>query len=158
MEVLLNELWIIFIIITFFNVNILKKRTRKYIDKDPKLEEGYKKYFRNYLILFNIPWVIMGVGNTLGMTEHVFEYLSPAPFNPMVYILHIYIIIVCVLGIKWIYFSNGAEFLESHPGLTRKTSMEGEKNMSAGEIRVIIPLILLTWIVVIIINWILSYI
>ena len=142
-----------FIAATIANGLILKYRSKKYILQNPELKEGYDKYFKGWLIYGNIPWVIMMIGNLSGQTQNTFEYFNPKAMNPMVLIFHFSIIALWVISVRWIYFKNGAEFIETHPGLMQKSSLSGNTNVTAKQIKLFFPLILLGGIVGMIMMW-----
>lgn len=102
---------------TVANAFILKKRSKKFIKDDPELEEGYDQLFKGYLIYLNIPWLVMGIGMLLGSVPSTFSYLAPWIGNPFIVVFHLSVVILWVLGIRWIYFENGAEFLAKHKGV-----------------------------------------
>ncbi|OYT15639.1 MAG: hypothetical protein B7C24_11990 [Bacteroidetes bacterium 4572_77] len=136
-----------FIAVTIANGLILKYRSKKYIAQNPELEEGYDKYFKGWMIYGNIPWIIMMIGNLSGTTQNTFEYFNPKALNPMVLVFHFSIIILWILSARWIYFKNGAEFIENHPGLLQKSSFSGNTNVTAKQIKLFFPLLLLGGIV-----------
>lgn len=145
-----------FIAVTIVNGLILKLQSKKYIIKNPKLKEGYDKYLKGWLLYGNIPWVIMAIGNLSGMTNNTFEYLNPKTMNPIVLIFHASIIVLWILSINWIYFKNGAEFIEQHPGLIRKSSFSGNTNVTAKQIKLFFPLMLLGGIAGMIMMWLMN--
>ena len=132
-----------FIAVTIANGLILKYRSKKYIAQNPELEDGYDNYFKGWLFYGNIPWVIMMVGNLSGITQNTFEYFNPKAMNPMVLTFHFSIIILWVLSVRWIYFKNGAKFIETHPGLLQKSSFSGNTNVTAKQFKLFLPLMLL---------------
>ena len=73
--------------------------------------------------------------------------------NPTVLIFHGSIIILWMLGIIWIYFHNGAEFIERHPGLFVKSSFSGNTNITAKQVKIFFPLMLLGGIAGMIMMW-----
>jgi len=85
----------------------------------------------------------MAIGNISGMTNNTFEYFNPKIMNPMVLIFHASIIVLWILSVNWIYFKNGAEFIEKHPGLIKKSSFRGNTNVTAKQIKLFFPLMLL---------------
>lgn len=117
MEILFKNFWILFILVTIFNVFTFKKKAAKLIIDHPEKENGYNLIFKNFLIFGIIPWLIVGFGNTFGFTSSVFDYLQPAKMNAFVLIFHFSIIIIWILMVRFIFFKNGGKFLENHHGL-----------------------------------------
>ncbi len=143
-----------FIAVTVANGLIFKYRSKKYIARNPELKEGYDKFYKGIMIYGNIPWIIMMVGNITGITQNIFEYFSPRDMNPMVLIFHFSILVLWILGVRWIYFKNGAEFIEAHPGLVQRSSFNGPTDVTAKQIKLFFPLILLGSIVGMAMMWI----
>jgi len=93
--------------------------SKKYIADDPKLKDGYGKLIKGWFIIGNIPWVIMTIGDFTGLTNGMQEYFDPKSMNPMVLVLHFYTVVLLVLGSRWIYLKDGADFLAKHPGMIK---------------------------------------
>ena len=146
-----------FIAATIANGLILKYRSKKYIAQNPELADGYDKYFKGWLIYGNIPWLIMMIGNLSGMTQNTFEYFNPIALNPLVLFFHFSVIVLWVLSLRWIYFKNGAEFIEKHPGLIQKTSLSGNTNVTAKQIKFFFPFMLMGGIFAMIMMWIMDF-
>src|SRR5262252_1879017 len=108
--------WIVAIAITCLNAYSLRSRGQKEVDRNPELAEGYARLFKGYLILINLPWLVMGLGILVGSTRDVFDYLDPRAGNVYVMLFHITTIVLYALGAYWVYFAGGAEFLVRHPG------------------------------------------
>ncbi len=156
MEIIFKHTWIMFIAVTIANGLILKYRSKKYIAQKPELADGYDKYFKGWMVFGNIPWVIMMIGNLSGITQNTFDYFNPKTMNPMVLVFHFSIIVLWILSVKWIYFNNGAEFIETHPGLLKKSSLSGHTNITAKQIKLFFPLMLLGGIIGMVMMWIID--
>ncbi len=152
-ELIVKNIWIVFIAFTILNGFILKSRSKKYIEANPELKIGYENFFRGYIFYCNIPWIVIMIGNLSGLTKDIFEYLDPKAMNPIVLIFHLSIIILWILGIRWIYFKKGAEFIEKHPGLFRRSSLQGISDISAKQVKLFFPLMLLGGVIAMILMW-----
>lgn len=153
MEIIFKHTWILFIAVTIANGFIFKYRSKKYIVEKPELEAGYNKFVKGWLFYGNIPWVIMAIGNLSGMTNNTFAYFAPRQMNPIVLLFHAAIIVLWGLSIWWIYFNNGAEFIEKHPGLVQKSSFSGRHNVTAKQVKLFYPLMLLGGIIGMMMMW-----
>ena len=109
--------WAIAIGITCLNAYLLRSRAQKEIARNPELADGYRQLIIGHLILFNLPWLVMGLGILVGGTHDVFDYLSPRSGNPYVVGFHVTGIIELALISYWIYLADGAEVLITHPGV-----------------------------------------
>ena len=117
MSVIEKWFWLIAIGVTCLNAYLLHSRAQQEIARNPELADGYRQLITGHLILFNLPWLVMGLGMLLGRTHDVFEYLNPGSGNPYVVGFHVSGIIESALISYWIYVANGAEVLITHPGV-----------------------------------------
>jgi len=156
MEILFTHTWIMFIAMTFANGIVLKYRSKKHITRNSELKKGYDNYFKGWIFYGNIPWVIMMIGSLSGMTQGTFDYLNPRSLNPIVLAFHFSIIVLWILSVRWIYFKNGAEFIETHPGLLQKTGFSGTTNVTAKQIKQFLPLMLFGGLIGMIIMWVMD--
>lgn len=109
--------WLIAILASFINYISFKNKSKRYIDKNPELEEGYKKILKHYFLWQNIPWVIMGIGMIFGKIPYIWSFFRPQDGNPFVLAWYISGILLWMLGSYWIFFNNGAETLVKYPGI-----------------------------------------
>jgi hypothetical protein len=119
MKLIFNYGWIFLISMTIINGLVFKYRSKKYISENPELADGYENLFRGWMLWGNIPWIIMAIGDLTKITHGTWEYINPRQLNPMVLLFHFSVIVIWVIGSKWIYLENGAEFIAKHPGLIR---------------------------------------
>lgn len=116
MNNIINNIWVLFVVVTIANGIVFKFRSKKHIEVNPDLKEGYSKLIIGWLIVWNIPWLIMGIGNISGLTNS-FDYLNPKGMNPMVLAFHFSILTISLFLFVWVMFKNGAEMIAKHPGL-----------------------------------------
>lgn len=142
------------VMVTFFNARWVKRNARKYILEKPELEEGYNKMYKAYIIYGNVPWVIIAIGYLSGLTNSIADFSRPSEMNPIVLIFYAAIVLFLILSVWWIYFKDGAEFLENHPGLVQKNSFfSGRTDMTAKEIKTMLPLMILGGIAALVMMW-----
>lgn len=108
--------WLIAIMATGINWVGFRKRAQKYIAEKPELKEGYEALFRGYLLWMNIPWLVMGLGCTVGGVPSVWHYFRPRDGNPYVSAWFASVFFLWVFGSYWLFFRGGAETLSRHPG------------------------------------------
>ena len=108
--------WLIMIAVTAINLVMFRKRAQKYIEEKPELKDGYETLFRGYLFWMNIPWVVMGIGCTLGGVPSVWHFFEPRDGNPYVLAWFASVFFLCAFGTFWLFFRGGAETLARHPG------------------------------------------
>ncbi|MBI5354725.1 MAG: hypothetical protein HZB50_18945 [Chloroflexi bacterium] len=110
--------WVLFIGFTLINAFTLKFRSKKYIEQNPALEEGYEKLFRGYVIFMNLPWVVLGIGMIFGRFNSLFDVMFGFRSGNIFTLLFLgTVIALWILSVIWIYFLNGAEFLVEYPGV-----------------------------------------
>src|SRR5437867_2948756 len=83
-EIMSRYFWAIAIFVTCVNVVSLKRRSRRHIEANPELAKGYATLIRGYLLWMNIPWVVMGLGCTIGGIPAVWYFFRPRDGNPYV--------------------------------------------------------------------------
>jgi len=114
---LLSEyFWLIAVVGTCINLFGFRRRAQEYIREKPELRRGYEVLFRGYLIWMNVPWVVMGIGSTVGSVPSILHYFRPQDGNPYVLAWFASIFFILILGTVWIFFRGGAETLALHPG------------------------------------------
>lgn len=99
----------------------------------------------------------MMIGNLSGLTQDTFEYFNPKAMNPIVLIFHFSIIVLWVLSVRWIYFKNGTEFIETHPSLIQKSSFKRNTNVTAKQIKLFFPLMLLGGTAGMVMTWFMGF-
>jgi len=108
--------WIAAILFTATNFLFFRKRSEAYIKANPQLLEGYIALFRGYLFWMNLPWIIMGLGCTVGGVPSVWYYFRPKDGNPYVLAWFGSVFVLWILGTLWLFFKGGAQKLSEHPG------------------------------------------
>ena len=109
--------WFLCIIVTFLNGAIFRFRAKKRIKQNPDLEEGYKKIIRGFVTWGSLPWIVMGIGCTVGGVPSVWHYFNPKEGNPYVLAFFASVFLIWILGGYWILFRGGARELVNHPGI-----------------------------------------
>ena len=142
------------IMVTVANAFIFKWRSRAYSRNQPGLKRGYDKLFLVLLVVFNIPWVIIGIGNAASLSNNMFEYFNPSALHPVVLVFHTAVIGMLLLTVYWIYFRGGAAFLSRHPGLLRTHGWGGKTSMTATEVKIFMGIALLGCIAAMVSLWI----
>lgn len=155
MEIVFKNIWVLFILVTIFNVFTFKKKTAKLVLVNPEKENGYQMIIKNMIFFGFIPWLIIGFGNTFGTTNSVFDYFQPAKLNPYVLLFHFSILIIWILLVRFVFFKNGAKFLENHPGLIVINNFGSvNENPSEKTIKMITVLALMGGIIGMIVMWV----
>ena len=109
--------WAICILVMLLNGGIFWLRAQKHIKSNPELKKGYEKLLRGFLTWGNLPWIVMGVGITVGGVSSIWDYFNPREGNLYVLAFFITVILIWVLGSYWLFVRNGAVELAAHPGL-----------------------------------------
>ncbi|MBN2436833.1 MAG: hypothetical protein JXK07_16350 [Spirochaetes bacterium] len=158
MKIVFENFWLFFIIAASITGINFKIKSKKYIKDNPELKSGYNKMFTGWMVFGNIPWIIVGIGSIGNYTKNIFDYFNPKNLNPFVLIFYISIIFIWVLSVYWIYFKNGAEFIEKHPGLFIKRGFgDNLDKVTAKQIKILLGLGLLGGIIGLIMIWIIDF-
>ena len=110
--------WAAAFIITCINVIYMKRLSIKYIDNDPESIADYNKIVKWALFWMNLPWIVMGIGCTIGNVPTMFHFFRPRDGNPFVLAWFAILFFLYALSIYWIFFCEGAERLAKY-GLVR---------------------------------------
>jgi hypothetical protein len=154
--ILFKHAWAMFIFVNIINAFIFKQSAKPYIQAQPELAAGYNRYIKGWLLIGNIPWVIIMIGNLSGLTNSLFDYFSPKSLNPMVLAFHGTVVMIWLLGFRWIYFQKGAEFFEKHPGLLRMSTPGASQNITAKNIKRLYPLMVLGGAIGMVMMWVMD--
>jgi hypothetical protein len=108
--------WLIALIATVINWLSFRKNIQKQIKKQPRLSKEYESLILGYLSFMSLPWLVMGVGCTIGGVTSVWHFFRPRDGNPYVLAWFGCIFFLWVSGTFWLFFKNGAETLAQIPG------------------------------------------
>lgn len=117
LEFIGRHLWafiLLIIIIDRYHTNYIFKK-RGY--PEPELKQSYIYSLKMYFIIITIPILIMGVGDITGMVYYSIDFFKIGSINIVSILFHAYIIFIFFLFIWWVYFRNGAEYIEKHNSL-----------------------------------------
>jgi hypothetical protein len=109
--------WLVALIMCAFNVSAYRRRLQVYITQYPERERGYHQFLIGFVVINVLVWSIMGVGILIGGLPSVFAYFNPSAGSLYVLAWHGVVISLWIVGIGWIFFCGGAQFLVDHPGL-----------------------------------------
>lgn len=115
-SLILKHFWLAAILITGINWLMFKRRAQKHIMENRQLEAGYATLLKGYLLWMNIPWIVMGLGCTVGGVPSAWHYLRPRDGNPYVLAWFGSVFLLWIAGTFWLFFRGGAETLARHPG------------------------------------------
>ena len=138
---------------TIINALLFRSRAQKHIHINPELKKGYENFFNGWLFYGNMPWMIMMFGDISGVTETIFEYFTPKSMNPMVLAFHGSIVLLWMLSVRWIYFKDGAEFIEKHPAVINRPKTK----ITAQQVKQFFPLIIINGVIVMILLWAIDF-
>lgn len=118
-ELLSRYFWILGLLSGVINYYFLKKNIQTHIEEDPSREPGYNQFLTYFLGYNFFLWLLIGAILMSQPQETIFTLLWE-PTSNWVHQLFwaLFITSWCVLS-WWIIMGQGAEFLESHPGLIR---------------------------------------
>lgn len=108
-EVLIRHFWAALLAVTVLNGIIFKRRSRQCVEEDPQLAARCRSFVRGWLIWMNLPWLVMGIGSTVGGIPTIFHYGRPRDGNPYVLAVWISIFVMQIVSFYWIFFCKGAE-------------------------------------------------
>jgi hypothetical protein len=109
--------WVLCILVMLINAAVFRFRANKHIKKNPSLETGYKKIIKGFVMWGSIPWIVMGIGCTVGGIPSVWNYFNPSEGDPYGLAFFGSVFLIWISGSYWIFFKGGALELVNHPGI-----------------------------------------
>jgi hypothetical protein len=122
--------WLLCMFVSVVNAALFWSRSHDRRRHDPTLESGYRWYIVRFLVLSNIPWLIMGAGAVAGGVPSVFNYLNPSFPSPWVAAWYTSVVAINLLHTYWVVAMGGAEHLLKHPIGHLPNSVPGMKAFS----------------------------
>ena len=109
--------WLFMIFATWHNAALWRRRGERHIRERPELASRYATLTKGLITWGNVPWVVMGIGCTVGGVPAVFSYFRPQDGNPCVLAFWVSLVLLWILGFYWMFFRGGAQALADCPGL-----------------------------------------
>ena len=81
MKYITDYFWIILIGVTAANAAAWWRYARPHIARKPELRQGYKRLILNFVFWGSIPWLVMGLGLSVGSAASIYDYLKPREAN-----------------------------------------------------------------------------
>lgn len=113
--------WILGMLAVVMGTIYLRNSWKKIVEVQPELRKGYDQLLLGYLVFFNIPWIVMGIGMIFGGIPSSLSFFKPRNGSIFILAFYISIVLLWILGAWWLYFKGGAEFLIEHPGSMNST-------------------------------------
>ncbi|WP_414550749.1 hypothetical protein [Anabaena sp. CCY 0017] len=116
-ETIFNYFWLVAIAVNALNAVIFWVRSQPDIQKNPDLRPGYVRLIRSFFVGMSIPWIVMGIGMTIGGVSKITDYFYPRTGNQFVIAFWVSIWALIILSSYWIWFRGGAEQFIKYPGV-----------------------------------------
>jgi hypothetical protein len=116
-ELFIKHFWLTMVVAHGINCLWRRFNIKEHIRADSNRKKGYNEFLRGCFIIGNLPSLIIGVGVLTGTINTTFDALDRNISNPIPFAIMITLLAIWTAGVVWIYFKNGAKFLEKHPGL-----------------------------------------
>ena len=119
--VMSNHFWAVALAFGAINALLLRFRFARLVCEKPEQARGYSLLFWGHLVAMNLPWVVMGIGCTVGGVPTLWFYFRPQDGNPWVLAWWGCTFLLWLLGTYWLFLARGAEMLIKHPDLISGT-------------------------------------
>ena len=107
-------MWVLFVVVQCVNGAFWWFRGTA---ERPQQRKSYRKLVAGWVLLGNIPWLILGWGTLSGRLSSLDEVFYPSRGNPCVIGFHVSAVVLQALTVYWVYFADGAQTMVDHPGL-----------------------------------------
>jgi hypothetical protein len=115
--ILAQYAWVVLLACTLLNIASLWRSVRPRVAAHPELAAGYRRLIRGLAFWLSLPWLVMGVGCTIGGVPSFRNFLKPAVGGAFVWAFWVVVIAEFLLLGYWAMWGGGAEALVRHPGL-----------------------------------------
>ncbi len=102
--------WIIFVILSVFNVFIQYKLVGSKIKTDKIFAKGFRQYAFGLLFFVNLWLMMIGIGLTVGWVDSIFDFIY-VENNPIIIVSNVYLIILLFGITRWILVGGGSNIL-----------------------------------------------
>jgi heme A synthase len=133
-------MWSLFILVTCINGLIRAWVARRQLQTRPELAPGYGPMLRLYFLWFNIPWLVMGAGCTVGRVPGIFSYLRPRDLDPWVLAFYATLVLQNALGCCLVWWGGWDQFFIRYRDLWGP--YQHQLPATAGQVRLLAVLIL----------------
>jgi hypothetical protein len=113
-SLLSQHAWLLFILGTGVIAAQMWARAKPRMAEAPHLVPGYRRLVLGWLVLGNVPWVVMGFGSVVGGVPAIPDFLRPR-IDPYVVAFYVPLGLLWGAGLYWVWFRGGAEALSAYP-------------------------------------------
>jgi hypothetical protein len=114
-----QHFWLIAIIVHSINAAMYWLRCRPIVAARPELADPVMKLFVGFYVLGYAPWLVMGAGICFGGLSNCLSFFRPGDGNPFVLAFFATIFMIQILGLYWVVFRDGAEWIAQLPSVFR---------------------------------------
>jgi hypothetical protein len=115
-RLLLQHGWLLLVVVTCICAVPLMLQSRPLPLTHPTMPAGYRSLMAPWLILGNVPWLIMAIGLETGRVPSLVHYFRQ-PDAPATVAFQSSIVGIWLILAWWIFLANGAEELARYPCL-----------------------------------------
>lgn len=97
-----------------------------FLDARSRVREGesqscqYVREINSWLVIWgSIPWLVMAVGLETNQVPSIWHFLYPRDGNPYVLAWWPCVVVICILGLYWIFLRGRAEILSRYSRIIR---------------------------------------
>lgn len=109
--------WLFFLALGLLNLVAIQRRLRPLCASIPELAAGYRRLLYGAVFWMCLPWLVMGVGSTVGGVPTIIHFLRPATGGPFAWAFVAVVYAEFLLLGWWAIWGGGAEALVRHPGV-----------------------------------------
>ncbi len=109
--------WAFLLVCGLANIRFMRRHVRPYVSARPELAAGYHRLLRGLAFWMNLPWLVTGIGCTIGGVPTFLHFIFPVVGGPFVWAFWVVVYAEFLLLAFWAIWCGGAEDLVAHPGL-----------------------------------------
>jgi hypothetical protein len=103
-----HDFWLLGIVITVIDYAFCERAAAASASVIPSLSAEAKALRKRFAIMQIVPWVVMGIGVSVGGVPDVWRYSQPQDLNPYVMTWFASVFCIAIMFAWWVFFRNGA--------------------------------------------------
>lgn len=113
-KVMTKYFWLAALIVTAINVLAMRRRGAKLYKDDEEELQRFSEFLWWFGLWLGLPWIVMGVGITVGGVPGVWHYFRPRDGNFWVLAWWVSVLLMWAYTFYWVYLGGGAEKLAKY--------------------------------------------
>ena len=126
--------WLVCLAVCACNYFVASRRRPRVTPRDPATEEEARFFLRVFTVVSFVPWLVMGLGQTVGGVPSIWHYFRPQDLNPYVLAFIASIFLISVAFAYWVFVLGGAKKVVELQ-LSQVMGLHGYGELTEGQVK-----------------------